>query len=104
MLESPQQELVVIVSEEAGFSKTVAVGQFFRTRVVCDVRERNTAPYCKTIAKPRSIQGSRMVRNIPGTTQIGSVLAERCTPSKYTIFFYTSETPEGRRATFRVQG
>ena len=33
--EPTQQELVVIASEEAGFSKTVDVGQFIRTRLVC---------------------------------------------------------------------
>ena len=41
--EPTQQELVVIASEEAGFSKTVDVCQLFRTRVVCDARGRSTA-------------------------------------------------------------
>ena len=36
--EPTQQEIVVIASEETGFSKTVNVCQFFRTIAVCDHR------------------------------------------------------------------
>ena len=39
LLEPTQQELVVLASEEAGFSNTVDVGQFFRTRAVMLVEE-----------------------------------------------------------------
>ena len=56
--EATQQELVVKASEEAGLSKTVDVGQFSRTRAVCDARGRNIALYCKEFYKPRSIERS----------------------------------------------
>ena len=42
----PTQELVVKASQEAGLSNTVDVGQFFRTRGVCDAHGRSTAPCC----------------------------------------------------------
>ena len=57
-----------------GFLTTVDVGQFFRTRVVCEARGRSTAPYCKDFTKLTSIGGSRTIRNIIGTTKIGPVL------------------------------
>ena len=63
--ETTQQELVVKASEEAGFSNTVDVGQLFRTRPVCDAHGRSAAPYCNTITRPRSIEGSKRVRNFP---------------------------------------
>ena len=47
---------------------TVDVGQFFRTREVCDARGRSLAPCCKELTKPRPIQGFRMMRNILETT------------------------------------
>ena len=37
-LEPAQQELLVMASEEVGFSHPVDVGQFFRTRAECDAR------------------------------------------------------------------
>ena len=48
-LEPTQEELVVIASEEAGFSNTVDVGRFVRTRAVCDVRGRSIASCCKDL-------------------------------------------------------
>ena len=73
---------MVIASEEAGFSKTVDVGHFFRTRAVCDARERNIARYSKTITQLRSTQGSWMIRNILRATKIGPVLADKYIPLK----------------------
>ena len=46
-LEPTKQELVEKASQEAGLSNTVVVGQFFRTRLVCDAHGGTTAPYCK---------------------------------------------------------
>ena len=34
---------------------------------------RSTAPYCKSFTKPRSIEGSRIMRKMPGTIKIGPV-------------------------------
>ena len=76
--EPTQEELVVKVSEEAGFSKKKKkrwmLVNSLEERPVCDARGRNTAPYCKEFTRPRSIEGFGMVRNIPGTTTIGPVL------------------------------
>ena len=72
--EPTEQELVVIASEEVCFSNTEEVCQFFRTRPVCDAHGRSTAQYRKKFAKQRSVEGSRMIRNIPGTTNTVPVL------------------------------
>ena len=72
--EPTQQELVVTASEQAVFSKTVYVGQFFKTMAVCEARTRITAPYCKEFTQTRSIEGCRIIRSIFGTTKIGAVL------------------------------
>ena len=44
--------------EESGFSNTVDVGQFFRTRPVGDAHGRRIAPCCEYFTRPRSIEGS----------------------------------------------
>ena len=66
--EPTQHELGVKASQEVRFSKTVNVGQFFSTRPECDAHGRSTAPYCKELTTPRSIEGSMTIRNIPGRT------------------------------------
>ena len=35
---------------------------FFTTRPVCDAHGRSTAPHCKHFTKPRSVEGSMMIR------------------------------------------
>ena len=67
--EPTQQEFVVKASQEAGFSKTVDIGQCFRKRVVCYARGRSIAPYFKEFTKPRCIEGSRMIRTTSWTNQ-----------------------------------
>ena len=72
--EPTQQELVMRASQEAGFSKTIGLGQFFRTRPRCNNEGKWIALPCKGFTKPRSIDGSRTVKVIPERTQIGPVL------------------------------
>ena len=55
----------MIASEEVGFSKAMDVGQLFRTRALCDARDRSAAPYCITNQDPS--KDPTMIRNIPGT-------------------------------------
>ena len=67
--EPTQQELVVKAAQEEGFTKTVDVGQLFRTRPVCDTHGSSTAPYCKYFTRRRSIEGSMKLGNRHGKSQ-----------------------------------
>ena len=46
--------------------KTVDIGQFFRTRAARDAQGINIALHCKEFTQPKFIEGTRMIRNIPG--------------------------------------
>ena len=75
--EPTQQELVVEASKEAVSSKTVDVGQFFRTRPICNAHGRSTTPCCKKNTRSiiKIFAGSSTIsRHIQGTTNIGAVV------------------------------
>ena len=63
----------MIASEEAGFSNTMDVGRFVRTRAVCDVRGRSIASCCKDLPN----LDSGVTRNVLGTTTFWTSSSQR---------------------------
>ena len=61
-----QQELLLRTSQEAGFSSTVGLGQFFGTRPRCNAEGKWIVPACNEFTKPRPIEGAMMVNILLG--------------------------------------
>ena len=66
-----QQELMEKASQEAGFSYTIDIGQFFRTRPLCNTHGKWVVPLCREFTRPSSIEGSRILGNILARSQTG---------------------------------
>ena len=61
-LEPTQHELLSRTSQEAGFSKTIGLGQSSRARPRCNAEGKWIVPSCKELTKPRSIERATIIK------------------------------------------